>query len=287
MSTAPAQTAQAVDGTATVPVALDIGSTPRTSFGRLVKVEWRKMVDTRGGFWLLAITGVLLLLAVGISVLVIGLNDIAVTASDLSQIMTIPLSLLLPVFAILIVTSEWGQRTALTTFTLEPHRLRVILAKLAAVSAFAVATIALAVLLGALTNVLCAAVTGNDLVWNLQVDQLLWLVVNQLLYFAMGFAFGCLLLNTPGAISIYYVIALMLPIMVYSTLYAIFEWAQDVLPWVDLGMAITPLISGRNPLGEPVQIEAIHYLQTGFTAFVWVIVPLALGLVRILRAEVK
>ncbi len=269
------------------PVTLDVSSTPQTPFTRLMKVEWRKMVDTRSGFWLLAVTGGLVALVVGIVVLVVGLNDARVTAADLSQIMTIPVSLLLPVFAILIVTSEWSQRTALATFTLEPHRIRVIGAKLAAVSAFAVATIVVAVLAGALTNVLCAAVTGNDLQWDLDPAQLFWTVVLQLLYFWMAFALGLLLLNTPGAIAIYYVVSLLLPLMVWGALYAIFDWAKDVLPWVDLGFAMTPLTTGANPMGEPVSVEAINYAQTAFTAFIWVIVPVMLGIWRLLRAEVK
>ena len=42
----------------------------------------------------------------------------------------IPMALLLPVMAILSVTSEWSQRSGLTTFTLVPHRGRVIWAKM-------------------------------------------------------------------------------------------------------------------------------------------------------------
>jgi len=271
----------------TPPVTLDVSGTPRTPFLRLVQVEWRKMVDTRSGFWLLAITAGLLALAVALVVLVVGLNDFRVDARGISQIMTIPVSLLLPVFAILTITSEWSQRTALTSFTLEPHRSRVVLAKLAAVATFAFGTIAVAVLMGALTNVLCAAVTGNPVEWNLEASELFWLVVQQMLFFAMGFGFGMLLLNTPGAIAIYYVVALLLPFMVWGALYAIFDWAQDVLPWVDLGFAITPLSTGADPLGRPIEVEAIHYAQTAFTALVWVGVPVALGMWRILRAEVK
>lgn len=266
---------------------LDVAGTPRTPFHRLVAVEWRKMVDTRGGFWLLLITGVMLFLVVGLIVLVVGLNDFEVTANGISQGLTIPVSLLLPVFGILIVTSEWGQRTALTTFTLEPHRPRVVLAKLAAVSALAVATIAVAFVLGAITNVVCAAVTGNDLVWNLDGTEIFWIVVQQLLFFAMGFAFGMLFLNTPGAISVYYIVALLLPLMVWSTLYAIFDWAKDVLPWVDLGIAISPLSTGMNAIGEPVDVELVNYVQTAWTAFLWVGMPVIVGMWRILRAEVK
>ena len=42
----------------------------------------------------------------------------------------IPMTLLLPIMALLSVTSEWSQRSGLTTFTLVPNRGRVILAKL-------------------------------------------------------------------------------------------------------------------------------------------------------------
>ena len=37
--------------------------------------------------------------------------------------------IILPLIAILAVTSEWSQRTGLTTFTLVPHRGRIIAAK--------------------------------------------------------------------------------------------------------------------------------------------------------------
>ena len=39
------------------------------------------------------------------------------------------MGILLPVLGILLVTSEWSQRTAMVTFTLEPSRSRVIAAK--------------------------------------------------------------------------------------------------------------------------------------------------------------
>ena len=43
-----------------------------------------------------------------------------------------PASILLPIIGILLVTSEWSQRTALITFTLVPKRMRVMSAKIAA-----------------------------------------------------------------------------------------------------------------------------------------------------------
>jgi ABC-2 type transport system permease protein len=270
------------------PAVLDVSGTPRTPFARLVKVEWRKMTDTRGGFWLLAVTGLLLLLTMGLVLLVVGLDDVVIDAGDLMGVFTIPLSLLMPVFGILIVTSEWSQRTALTTFTLEPHRLRVVLSKWVAVSLLAIATLLVAVLVGALTNVVAAGITGTDTQWNLEFSTFAWTVVLQLLYFWMAFGFGMVLLNTPGAISLYYVISLLLPFMVYSALFALFDWAQNVLPWVDLTVASTPIVSGGyDYIGNRVDVGALEYLQFGWTAVLWIGVPVALGIVRILRSEAK
>lgn len=268
---------------------IDVAGTPRTPFGRLVKVELRKMIDTRGGFWLLAITALLIVLLMAgiLAVAAFTDSDLDLTASTLSQIFTLPVSLLVPVFGVLIVTSEWSQRTAMVTFALEPHRIRVILAKLAAVTALALATIVLAVAIGALTNVLLAAVDGTPTVWDLKATTLFWVALVQVAYFGMGFALGALLRSTAGAVAVYYVIALLLPAMVWPVLYFIFGWAQDILPWVDINMAATPIIAGTDFAGEKVAVGAIDYVRVAFTITLWAITPLALGIWRLLRAEVK
>jgi ABC-type transport system involved in multi-copper enzyme maturation permease subunit len=279
MSTAPAMP----------PVALDVSQTPRTPFFRLVGVEGRKMLDTRGGFWLLVSTGILISLVMLVILLIVGLNDtpIEFTASILSQIFSFPVSLLVPVFGVLIVTSEWSQRTGMVTFALESNRLKVVLAKLVAVSGLAVATIAFAVALGSLTNVLVAGMDGYDPVWNLSAVEIFWVIVVQVCFFAMGFALGTLLLNTPGAVAVYYVVALMLPLILWPALFAIFEWARDILPWVEVNTASAPLLTGTNVIGEDVDVELVNYLQFATSASLWVLLPLALGVWRLLRAEVK
>ena len=130
------------------PGVIDVSQTEAVPFGRLARVEIRKMVDTRSGFWLLLCTALLLVITTGITLLVVGLNDnVEPGATVISQILTIPLSLLLPVFAIQTVTSEWSARTALVSFTLEASRGRVLLAKLVAVVALAVAAMLLALVL--------------------------------------------------------------------------------------------------------------------------------------------
>src|SRR5690606_11356088 len=105
-----------------------------------------------------------------------------------AEIMAIPVSLLVPVFAILTVSSEWSQRTHLTTFTLQPNRARVLAAKFVAVTLLALATIVAAVAFGALGNVIYGIITPHDVVWNVPVSDLLWTVASQLVFFWMAFA---------------------------------------------------------------------------------------------------
>jgi ABC-2 type transport system permease protein len=100
--------------------AIDFTSTPRPTMTRLVKVETRKMIDTRAGIWLLGITLAAALLAAGIALFAVKPAD--ATFDDFFANISGLQSILLPVIGVLLVTSEWGQRTALTTFTLEPNQ---------------------------------------------------------------------------------------------------------------------------------------------------------------------
>lgn len=265
---------------------IDISSTPQVPFGRLVSVELRKMWDTRAGFWLLAVTGGLLVLAMGITLLVVALDDdVRVSANAFSQIMTIPVSLLVPVLAITSITSEWSQRTGLVSFTLEPHRMRVVWAKFVTVLILAVATIALAIVLGAIGTLLSSAITGTDAVWNLEAGTFAWTIFQQMAYFTMAFAFGLVFLSSPASIAIYYVVSLLLPFMVYGTLYAFFDWAKDVIPWIDFGFAVGPYV-GQGP-DPSVETSATTLMQVIVTFTIWIVLPFVFGLRRVTRAELK
>lgn len=273
--------------TATTDPTIDL-SRPGVPFGREVRVEIRKMIDTRGGVWLFAITALFILLAMGLTLLVLGLNeDATITASGFGEIMALPVSILLPVFAILIVTSEWSQRTHLTTFTLQPHRGRVILAKFVAVTTLAIGTIVAAAVFGALGNALYGVITPHDPVWNLPVADLAWIVAQQLLFFWMAFALAMLLLNTPAAIAVFYVASMILPFMVYPILMAMFQWARDLLPWLNMDYAVTMVRTEATFLGDPIEVGVVDYLRLAFTVTLWIVLPGLLGALRIRRTEVK
>src|SRR5436190_14892223 len=95
----------------------------RPGLSRLTLVELRKMTDTRAGFWLqLAVVG----LTLAIAGLILGFgNDTDQSLEQMLKATIQPSANLLPVIGILLVSSEWSQRTAQVTFTLVPRRMRV------------------------------------------------------------------------------------------------------------------------------------------------------------------
>ena len=58
-------------------------------------------------------------------------------------------------------------------------------------------------------------------------------------------------------------------------------WFADVAPWIDFNTAQAPLFTGDFRLnGE-------EWAQLAVTGTIWLVIPLALGIVRLLRSEVK
>lgn len=274
-----ATTTQTPDPQAT----LDVSGTPQIPFGRLTRVELRKMLDTRSGFWLLLITMILLAVTAAIVLLVVAIDDATGKPGlmDWVQILSLPLSVLLPVFPILSVTSEWSQRTAMVTFSLEPDRLKVLAAKLVAVLVLATGTIVVAAVLGVVANPVAAALDGSDATWKVDASAFGWTLLVQLLYFLMAFAIGAALLNSPGAISLFYVMGLMVPLMIYSPLYGLFDWAREIIPWIDLQFATTPYF---EPGAETGGREAAQLLVA---CTIWIVLPMVVGLRRLVRTELK
>ena len=243
---------------------------------RLVRVELRKMFDTRAGAWLMASVGIVSLLAT--AAVIIWAPDEALTQNTFSTAIGMPLSVVLPVIAILSVTGEYSQRTGLTTYTLVPWRGRVISAKAVATLLVGVASMFVALAVGAVGNLLGSALTGVDAVWDLGATQFGNIVLANILGMLMGFMLGVLLRSSAGAIVGYFVYSLVLPVAL-GTLAAFQEWFRDLQPWVDVNYAITRLFDQT--------MTTEYWQQLGVATLVWLWVPLALGLRAVLRAEVK
>jgi len=264
--------------TATAPaLALDVASTSRVPFGRLVRVELRKLADTRAGRWLLISIVALTLLVLVIQMAVVLGNDLHPKFVDFLQGMNTPMGILLPVLGVLSITSEWSQRTAMVTFTLEPSRMRVVLAKMVSLLIVAIVAWVVGMSLGALANVLYGAFSGNPVVWG-SVGKLLGLyLLSYIISMASGFALGALFLNSPAGIVVYFVYSFVLPVP--FAIGAALMGFDSVRPWIDFGFAQQPLIDGTMSGNE-----WAHLLTS---ALIWLGLPLAIGLWRIDRQEVK
>lgn len=277
---------------------LDVSSTARVPFGRLVTVELRKMTDTRAGRVLLMVTAGLLALLFGLVLLIVALTDSGrPSASDWINILSIPVSMLVPVLAITIVTQEWGQRTAVVTFALEPSRLRIVLAKLIAVIALGVLTVLFALLLGVVGTPLGASLAGEAADWNATAGDVGWTLLTQVLYLLMGFGFGLLLLNSPAAVAVYYVYVWILeggviaPGILY-VLWIAFDWGQSLIPWISMRIALLPFQLGGDEgdfsgLDVDLGTDGLAIARLVVSILIWVGVPLLLGTLRVLRAELK
>ena len=241
---------------------------------RHILVELRKLVDTRAGLWLLITIAAVTLVADLVAALAIDRND--VTFEDFLGVTALPQALLLPVLGILTVTSEWGQRTALTTFALEPRRLRVGVAKLVAAVLLGLAFVVIALVVAAAANGLNLAVHGGEGNWDVGGHTVLELVVLQLLGVVQGVAFGLLIMNTAGAIVAYFVAP-----TVFSILVNIIPGLEGAAPWLDLSTATGPLLNTDESVTGTVAA------RIAVAALIWIVVPLAVGTWRLLRREVK
>lgn len=248
------------------PVPLGPADSP-IPFGRLLRVEWAKATDTRSARWLIALTGAATVLAMLVPLLASHSIDQSVTSY--LGFTLIGLTTLLPVVVIMTLTAEWSQRTVLSTFIQEPRRTRVISAKVTVSMIMAgIATLFGAVVAAAALGV--AAALGrsitNDLDTSVVVGFVLFVFANML----MGVAFGALLHNTAASIVAFFVL---------PTLFGLLGAAVDrVGRWIDPSRTFQWMQDGE---------WSGHYAQIGVSLVLWLVLPLAAGLARTARREIK
>jgi ABC-2 type transport system permease protein len=252
------------------------GPIERIPLSRVISVELRKMFDTRSGFWLMASIGIAALLATG--AVILFAPDDQVNYSSFAAAIGFPMTVILPMIAILSVTSEWSQRSGLTTFTLVPHRGRVVLAKALATIAVAVVSMALAMAIGVIGNVVGSTLAGVNTTWDSSLTELLYIVIGNILGMLIGFMLGLLIRNSPGAIVGYFIFSLVLPGL-STVLAANAKWFEDRRPWVDFNFAQGQLFNGH--------LTGEQWAQLAVTTLIWLVIPLAVGVRIVLRSEVK
>jgi ABC-2 type transport system permease protein len=179
------------------------------------------------------------------------------------------------VIAVLSVTIEWSQRSGLTTFTLVPHRGHVIAAKAIACVGVAIVSIPLGFAIGA-RNIVGTSVAGIDPVWDVTVTNMATVT----------------LANVLGLLGLH---------------------ARHTHPELrarpgGLLRVLVPAHAGRHPRGlaglvpapatldrlklagrtlKDGTVSAQQWAHLAVTSVIWLLIPLAIGLALVPRAEVK
>jgi ABC-2 type transport system permease protein len=257
---------------------LDVSMTPRVPFGRLVSVEMRKMFDTRAGRWLLISIAAFTALVLVIQLWVVLAQDETVAFNDFAGGANIPMNILLPVLGVMSVTSEWSQRTAMVTFTLEPSRSRFLAAKFVSTLIVALGAVVVGLVLTIIANGLYSAFSDNAVTWELGPFRIFCYFLLYVFSMTTGFAFGMLLLNTAAAIVVYFVYSFIFPGL-FELGANLMDWFKDVRPWIDFANAQNPIIEA--------DVSGKQWAQLATSGLVWLVLPLVVGIWRVLRAEVK
>jgi ABC-2 type transport system permease protein len=261
------------------PGVLDVSSTAPVPLTRLVKVELRKSYDTRAGFWLLVGIGAVVTLVLGIFTIITLVYEEPIVLGDWIVVAAYLTSFLLPILAIMLVTAEWTQRSALVTFALEPRRQRVVVAKMIVGVILTLLTLVASFALGVVLNLVCEIAQPDTTGWEVAAGDIAGFTVTQTLAMLGGFALAALLLNTPAAIVLFFVYRFVLP-GVFGIMGALSDTLDDIRPWVDFQAAQGDIYEWSLSGAE----AWAHLLVSGF---IWLVLPLGIGMWRILRAEVK
>lgn len=236
-------------------------------FSRLVRVEWAKATDTRAARWLLAL---LALSTAGMMLVpVLAPTTFDQTYASYLRVAALgPLTILLPVVAILMLTGEWSQRSVMTTFTQEPRRIRVLNAKLAVSMVLGGGA---AVFGGVVTaaGLGLAAASGRALEANLTVGAITGYLLFVLLNVLAGVALGALLQSSATAIAACFAL---------PAAFALLGTASTLVSdWIDMSTTWNWVLEND---------WAGHVPQISFSIVFWVAVPLAAGFVRTIRRDV-
>jgi ABC-2 type transport system permease protein len=250
-----------------IPIAgRDAGARP--GMGRLTVVELRKMVDTRAGFWL-QLAVVALTVVIVVVVCIVGKAEDQ-TLRELLSAAVAPASILLPIVGILLVSSEWSQRTAPITFVLVPRRARVVAAKVLASIVLSLVAFAFCLAVAAIGTAIAAP--GIDGTWSLSAGLLGQSALSLVTGVITGVAFGAALLSSAPAI----VLSFVLPLgwAAVGSIHAL----EPAARWLDGTRSLSPLTEHL--------LSGTEWARAGTTLALWMVLPLAIGLWRILRDEV-
>ncbi len=247
-------------------------------FGREIGVELRKLVGTRATWTLVGIIAVLL----GFVALIGASVRNSMTFDEILGPFGMVSRVFVGVLTIILVTGEWGQRTLLSTFTLQPRRERVIAAKACAAVLTALAVYLAYLVLAALVT----AARGDS--FGGAGAALRSSAIGTLFDVLMAFAMALAVLNTAGAIVAY----LVLPDIVVPLLLSVIALAVDGDHFGDESGLQGQLLSWVYPRRVLAALDvtspgATAWAQLLVCAVLWIGIPAMIGIYRVMRSDVK
>lgn len=248
----------------------------RIPMSRVTRVELRKMFDTRSGFWLMA--SIVIAAVVSTVATILFAPDADLTYYTFAKAIGFPMTVILPIIAVLSITGEWSQRSGLTTFTLVPNRNRVILAKVIASVTIGVVAMIVALTIGVFGNIIGSGIAGTDLVWDVSFVHALDIVLGSLLCLLTGTMLGLLFRSSPVALVAYFVYALLIPTM-SGILATSQQGYQDLQPWIDLNYAQSFLFEGT--------LSGQQWAHLAVAVTIWLVLPALVALRLVRTSEVK
>lgn len=169
------------------------------------------------------------------------------------------------------MTSEWSQRTALTTFTLSARRVRVQLAKFVSAILLSAVVLTMTTLLALGATAIGGAIAGHGTSYAGLGGALAGAYLTTALNVVMGAAFGAVFAQTAVAIVIFFVT---------PTAWALAGPAlfKDNADWLDVFVAFGRIAERQLNGTAPETLTAVG---------VWIVLPTIVGLWASSRREVK
>lgn len=209
-------------------------------------IDLRSFLDTRGAAILLTIS---LIAVIGLAALG-GLVQPALMPGGTSDVsltfffLTLPLSLIIPVIAVMMTAGEWSDTSIQNTLLQRPGRLAVLTSKVLATTAVVVVLVALSVGLAAASTWIGGELMGEGAVFStfdeVMTSHLSVLVVTLLFSLAMGIVLQSTVLGLVAAIGAPFVIST--AGMVAMALGS--ELVSDIVRALDLQTAAMTLAAG-------------------------------------------
>jgi hypothetical protein len=253
---------------------LALGPVVRPSFVRLTRIELRKAVDYRAGRWILGVIVGLAVLALGWLVWTSWHDPQGeIIFRDFAGAALAAAAFLLPVLGILAMTSEWSQRTALTTFTLSPRRIPVLLAKLVAALLLMLGVMLAITVVAALATALAGAISPDSVTWAGEDPWSYWAgqYLTQALFVLMGAGFGALIPITGVALTAFFVAPFLFAVLANTLL-------KHIGSWFDV-------FSAFDRIGQ-FKLDGKGW-ESLTSILIWVVAPIVVGLYLSNRREVK